>query len=85
VNEKQKETRPVKGMKTADEAPKLQLMTPHVAVKRRQGRLPSSNPTHKHFNVMQRAVVLLILVGSFYVPRFVMRLVKKTIDSKTFW
>lgn len=66
-------------MKTAAEDPGLQVMTPHVSIKRRQSRPSSSNPTHKHFNVMQRAVVLVILVGSFYVPRFVMRLIKKTI------
>jgi hypothetical protein len=34
VNEKQKETRPVKRMKTADEAPKLQLMTPRVTIRK---------------------------------------------------
>lgn len=70
-------------MKTAAEAPKLQVMTPRVSIKRGQGRLSSSNPTHKHFNVMQRAVVLVKLVGSFYVALFVMGLIKKTRHSSS--
>jgi hypothetical protein len=69
MNEKPMESRPVKRMKTADEAPKLLLMTQAGPNKRglgkmaeRQGALCDSNPTHKHFNVMHGAAVLFMFV-----------------------